>query len=71
MQIIGKCSICGGRVVKPDFDYSTVPSTAATCLKCGAVEDNLPTIKMRPKEDIHTATAPRPSYFADMRELAS
>jgi hypothetical protein len=48
-QIVGKCSLCGGRVILPTIWWGVVPPRA-TCEKCGAVEDqdhNLPVIPMK------------------------
>lgn len=39
MQIIGKCSICGGNVEVPPSGLSTVPSIP-TCTSCGAKKKN-------------------------------
>ncbi len=46
-KVIGKCSICGGRVTLPDAWYGVNPPIA-TCETCYATQDNLPVIKMRP-----------------------
>ncbi len=51
VKVIGKCSLCGGRVVVPAVIWSVVPPKP-TCERCGAVADetaNLPTIPMIPR----------------------
>lgn len=49
-NIIGKCSICGGRVSVPDSFLSTIPPTP-TCESCGATaRSNLPIIPMKPND---------------------
>ena len=46
---IGKCSVCGGKVVVPSVWYST-EEPVPTCKKCGAEKENdLPEIKMKKK----------------------
>ena len=48
-MIVGKCSLCGGRVSMPDTCLSVKP-LPPTCESCGAMKDerqNLPVIKMR------------------------
>ena len=46
-QVIGKCSICGGRVVSGAYSSSFLPSVP-TCLNCGAKkEDDLPVLEMK------------------------
>lgn len=48
MKIIGKCSICGGNVIVPEFWHGIYPPIPK-CDSCHAVkEDNLPIIPMRP-----------------------
>lgn len=48
--ILGKCSICGGRVTVPEIYWSTVPPTPK-CKKCGAVatQNYGPVIPMTPR----------------------
>jgi len=52
VKVIGKCSICGGRVTVPAVWWSIVPPKP-TCERCGAVYDEeayLPTLPMKPAE---------------------
>jgi uncharacterized Zn finger protein len=46
-KTIGKCSLCGGNVVKHQGAWMGVIPPRAHCDKCGAVEDNAPVIKMK------------------------
>jgi hypothetical protein len=51
VKVVGKCGICGGRVVVPAVWLGVIPPTP-TCEKCGAVVDDtafLPTLPMKPK----------------------
>ncbi len=50
VKILGRCSLCGGRVVVPNVFHSVIPPKP-TCEKCGAVEaeTNLPIIPMKPR----------------------
>lgn len=48
-KVIGRCSICNGRVTVPTVWLGIYPP-AATCENCGATEDNLPVIKMKPSQ---------------------
>lgn len=50
-QIIGKCSLCGGRVILETVQWVAGPPMPARCERCGAYEDqtaNMPTVPMRP-----------------------
>jgi len=50
VRVIGRCSLCGGRVVVPSIIFQVGPVTPQ-CEKCGAtyhVEDTLPILPMRP-----------------------
>ena len=46
-KVVGRCSICHGIVIAPVY-WSGIRAPAATCQSCGATEDNLPIIKMKP-----------------------
>lgn len=46
IKIIGKCSLCGGKVTIPDVWWGIYPPDE-TCSSCGAVSDRLPEIKMK------------------------
>lgn len=49
VRVIGKCSLCGGRVVVPSAWWSINPPVP-TCEKCGAVADTPgPVIPMKPR----------------------
>ena len=48
--IVGKCSLCGGRVTLPNVWFGVYPPEPQ-CQKCGAThhkEDTMPVLKMRP-----------------------
>ena len=49
-QVIGKCSICGGRVMQYLSLGLAGPWPPAVCADCGAVEDRPgPVIPMKPR----------------------
>ena len=50
-RIIGRCSICGGRVILETVQWISGPPMPAQCESCGASErqtDRMPVIPMRP-----------------------
>lgn len=47
VRVIGKCSLCGGRVTVPIAWWSVVPPVP-TCERCGAVADTVIPMKPRP-----------------------
>lgn len=52
-RIIGKCSLCGGRVILETVQWIVGPPMPARCEACGASEDqtaNMPTVPMRPSD---------------------
>ena len=52
VKVLGKCNLCGGKVVIPTVWFGIKPPVP-TCEKCGAVEDDtakLPTLPMRPNK---------------------
>ena len=49
-QVVGKCSLCGGRVMQYKVLWIVGPFPPAECEKCGAVEaPRGPVIPMEPK----------------------
>lgn len=58
--IIGKCSLCGGRVTVPSVFHSVIPPKP-TCESCGAIaaEPDLPVVPMQP------VPKPEPKYTVD------
>lgn len=65
VRVIGRCSICGGRVVVPVIFWSVVPPVPQ-CEKCGAVAaaPRLPVIPMEP------AMRPAPEHSPFQRPRA-
>jgi len=48
-QIVGKCSICGGRVLQHKFLHMVGPMPPAECERCHAQEASGPVIPMEPQ----------------------
>lgn len=49
-QVIGRCSLCGGRVLQHPFLHIVGPFPQAECERCGAVEEGRgPIIPMQPR----------------------
>lgn len=56
VQILGTCSICGGRVVVPTIWWGVVPPEP-TCERCNAkAKDHGPVIEMTPRYRYQTTT---------------
>lgn len=52
-NVVGKCSLCGGKVMVPDVWFGIYPPDE-TCSSCGAIADRLPEIKMKQVKTIIT-----------------
>lgn len=53
-QVIGTCSICGGRVTLPSIWHGVIPPVP-TCEGCGGTKrDHGPVIEMQPRRDQST-----------------
>jgi hypothetical protein len=55
---IGTCSLCGGNVVIHEGAWMGINPPKPYCVKCGAVEDNSPVIKMKKPNSQHESNDP-------------